>query len=356
MSVSTRTLKLVACLGVLVLLVGSFACKRNGGDGPVSLQGAGASFPAPLYQKWLSEYSKLHSNVRIDYQSIGSGGGIKQLKEQTVDFGASDPPMKDEDMKSAPGEILHIPTALGAVVMTYNLEGVTQPLHFTPEVIADIYLGKIKTWNDPKIAAENSGVTLPAREIIVVYRSDGSGTSAVFTDYLSKVSAEWKEKVGTGTSPKWPTGLGAKGNEGLTGQVKKTPNTIGYTELAYAVQNKLPVAQIKNASGNYVTPSIEAVTAAAAASAASTPDDLRVSITNPPGADTYPIASYTYILVYKDQKDARKGKAVVDFLWWGIHDGQTYGKELQYAPLPADIVKRAEAKIRSVTAGGTPVL
>jgi phosphate transport system substrate-binding protein len=354
MSVSKRSLKFVACLSVLVFLAGSIACNRNG-DGPVSLQGAGASFPAPLYQKWLSEYSKLHANVRIDYQSIGSGGGIKQLKEQTVDFGASDAPMKDDDMKSAPGEVIHVPTVLGAVVITYNLEGPSQALRFTPELIADIYLGKIKTWNDPKIAAENSGVTLPAKDMIVVYRSDGSGTSAVFTDYLSKVSAEWKEKVGTGTSPNWPTGLGAKGNEGLTGQIKKTPNTIGYTELAYAVQNKLPVAQIKNAAGNYVTPSIDAVTAAAAASAANTPDDLRVSITNAPGPQTYPISSYTYILVYKDQKDAKKGKALVDFLWWGIHDGQAHGKELQYAPLPADIVKRAEGKINSVTSGGAPL-
>ena len=351
MSVSTRSLKFVACLSALVFLVGSIAC-NNSGDGPVTLQGAGASFPAPLYQKWVSEYGKLHPNNRIDYQSIGSGGGIKQLKEQTVDFGASDSPMKDDDMKSAPGEVLHIPTVLGAVVLIYNLEGVTQSLRFTPELVADIYLGKIKTWNDPRIAAENSGVTLPAKAITVVYRSDGSGTSAVFTDYLSKVSAEWKEKVGTGTSPKWPIGLGAKGNEGLTGQVKNTPSTIGYTELAYAVQNKLPVAQIKNAAGNYVTPTIDAVTAAAAASAATTPDDLRVSITNAAGADVYPISSYTYILVYKDQKDARKGKALVDFLWWGIHDGQAHGKVLEYAPLPADIVKRAEGKLNSITSGG----
>ncbi len=350
MSVSMRSFKFVACVSAFVILVSSLACNSSG---TVTLQGAGASFPAPLYQKWVSEYGKLHSNVRIDYQSIGSGGGIKQLKEQTVGFGASDSPMKDEDMKSAPGEVLHIPTVLGAVVITYNLEGVSQALRFTPEIIADVYLGKIKIWNDPKIAAENPGVKLPANNIIVVYRSDGSGTSAVFTDYLAKVSAEWKDKVGTGTSPNWPIGLGAKGNEGLTGQVKQTPNTIGYTELAYAVQNKLAVGQVKNAAGTYVTPTIDAVTAAAAASAANTPDDLRVSITNAVGPDAYPIASYTYILVYKDQKDAQKGKALVDFLWWGIHDGQAFGKELQYAPLPADIVKRAEGKINSITSGGT---
>jgi phosphate transport system substrate-binding protein len=292
-------------------------------------------------------------NVKLDYQSIGSGGGIKQLKEQTVDFGASDAPMKDEDLKSAPGEILHVPTVLGAVIITYNLEGVTQPLRFSPEVIADIFLGKIKKWNDPKIVADNPGVTLPSSDITVVHRSDSSGTSAVFTDYLSKVSAEWKEKVGAGTSPSWPTGHGGKGNEGVTGQVKNTPNTLGYVELAYAVQNKLPVAQIKNASGNFITPSIDAVTAAASGSLATTPDDLRVSITNAAGADAYPISSYTYILVYKAQKDAAKGKALVDFLWWGIHDGEGFAKDLQYAPLPADIVKRAEAKINSVTANGT---
>jgi phosphate transport system substrate-binding protein len=355
MSVS-KSFRLVACVSALALLVVSIACNGGGSgstNGSVSLQGAGASFPNPLYQKWMSEYGKVKPNVKLDYQSIGSGGGIKQLKEQTVDFGASDAPMKDEDLKSAPGEILHVPTVLGAVIITYNLEGVTQPLRFSPEVIADIFLGKIKKWNDPKIVADNPGVTLPSSDITVVHRSDSSGTSAVFTDYLSKVSAEWKEKVGAGTSPSWPTGHGGKGNEGVTGQVKNTPNTLGYVELAYAVQNKLPVAQIKNASGNFITPSIDAVTAAASGSLATTPDDLRVSITNAAGADAYPISSYTYILVYKAQKDAAKGKALVDFLWWGIHDGEGFAKDLQYAPLPADIVKRAEAKINSVTANGT---
>jgi phosphate transport system substrate-binding protein len=355
MSVSKRSSQLVAWIAVLTLGLVALACNGGGGSGSssVSLQGAGASFPNPLYQKWLSEYGKSHPTVKIDYQSIGSGGGIKQLKEQTVDFGASDAPMKDEDLKSAPGEVLHIPTVLGAVVITYNLEGINQPLRFSPEVIADIFLGKIKKWNDPKIVADNPGVSLSDKDITVVHRSDSSGTSAVFTDYLSKVSAEWKEKVGAGTSPSWPIGLGGKGNEGVTGQVKSTPNTIGYIELAYAVQNKLPVAQIKNSSGSYVTPSIDAVTAAAAASAASMPEDLRVSITNATGPQAYPISSYTYILVYKNQKDAGKGKALVDFLWWSIHDGEGFAKELQYAPLPADIVKRAEAKISSVTANGT---
>ncbi|HET6976075.1 MAG TPA: phosphate ABC transporter substrate-binding protein PstS [Pyrinomonadaceae bacterium] len=350
-----KSVRLIALVSALALLVVSIACNGGGsgsGSSSVSLQGAGATFPNPLYQKWLSEYGKVHPNIKIDYQSIGSGGGIKQLKEQTVDFGASDAPMKDEDLKSAPGEVLHIPTVLGAVIITYNLEGVKAPLKFSPEVIADIFLGKIKKWNDPKIAADNAGVTLPTTDITVVTRAESSGTSAVFTDYLSKVSPEWKEKVGAGTSPKWPVGVSGKGNEGVTGQVKNTPNTIGYVELAYAVQNKLPVAQVKNSAGNFIDPSIDAVTAAASASAGSTPDDLRVSITNATGPQAYPISSYTYILVYKNQKDAAKGKALVDFLWWGIHDGESFAKELQYAPLPADIVKRAEAKINSVTADG----
>ena len=349
-----RGVQLLAVVCALVVLVASFACNAGSGSG-VRLHGAGATFPNPLYQKWLSEYEKVQPGVRIDYQSIGSGGGIKQLKEQTVDFGASDSPMKDEDLKSAPGEILHIPTVLGAVVITYNLAGVNQPLRFSSDVLADIFLGKVTKWNDPKIAADNPGVNLPANDITVVHRSDGSGTSAVFTDYLSKVSSEWKEKVGSGTSPSWPIGIGGKGNEGVTGQVKNTPNTIGYVELAYAVQNKLPVAHIKNSSGSFVEPSIDSVTAAAAASAADTPEDLRVSITNATGAQAYPIASYTYILVYKDQKDAAKGKALVDFLWWGIHDGENFAKDLQYAPLPADIVKRAEAKINAITSGGSPL-
>jgi phosphate transport system substrate-binding protein len=347
----TRT-NFVLILGGLLALVFA-ACGGNSG-GEVRLQGAGATFPNPLYQKWVSEYGKLHPNIKIDYQSVGSGAGIKQIKERTIDFGASDSPMKDEDLKTA-GEILHVPTVLGAVVITYNLAGVTQPLRFTPDLIADIFLGKLKKWNDPRIKAENSGVNLPDADITVVHRSDGSGTSAVFTDYLSKVSPEWKEKVGSGTSPNWPVGLGGKGNEGVTGQVKATPNTIGYVELAYAVQNKLPVGVIKNKSGSFVEPSIDAVTAAAAAALAMTPEDLRVSITDAPGATAYPISSYTYILIYKDQQDAVKGKALVDFLWWGIHDGEKFAKDLMYAPLPADIIKRAEAKINSITSGGKPL-
>ena len=354
-----RSVRMIAWFTALLVLVAAIGCNPGGtgggANGSVSLQGAGATFPNPLYQKWLSEYGKAHANIKIDYQSLGSGAGIKQLKEQTVDFGASDAPLKDEDIKTFSGEVVHIPTVLGAVVITYNLAGISQPLQFSPDVIADIFLGKIKKWNDPRIVADNAGVTLPATDITVVHRSDSSGTSAVFTDYLSKVSPEWKEKVGAGVSPSWPTGIGGKGNEGVTGQVKNTPNTIGYVELAYAMQNKLPAAQVKNQGGNFIEPTIDTVTAAAASFAATTPEDLRVSITNAPGAQVYPISSYTYILVYKDQKDAAKGKALVDFVWWGIHDGQSFAKDLHYAPLPADIAKRAEAKIKSITHGGSPL-
>jgi len=357
----SKTPRLTALLAIASLFLFALACSPggNGGSGTtgstINLQGAGATFPNPLYQKWLSEYGKLHANVRIDYQSIGSGGGIKQIKEQTVDFGASDAPMTDGDLQSAPGEILHIPTVLGAVVVTYNVPDVKEPLHLSPEVIANIFLGKIKKWNDPRLKQDNPNASLPAGDIAVVYRADGSGTSYVFTDYLAKVSTEWKEKVGADKAPKWPVGQGGKGNEGVTGQIKQQPNTIGYVELAYASKNNLPVALIKNAGGKFVAPSIEAVTAAAAGSAGSTPDDLRVSITNPTGADAYPISSYTYILAFKDQKDANKGKALVDFLWWGIHDGEQFAKDLQYAPLPAEIVTRTEAKIKSITSAGKPL-
>src|SRR5437762_501804 len=340
---------------IAVVSITLFGCGGGGSSGEVRLQGAGATFPNPLYQKWISEYGKANTNVKIDYQSIGSGGGIKQIQSRTVDFGASDAPMTDAELKASPAELLHVPTVLGAVVITYNLQGTPRPLHFSPDVIADIFLGKITKWNDARIKADNPDANLPSTDITVVHRAESSGTSFVFTDYLAKVSAEWKEKVGADKSPKWPVGQGGKGNEGVTGQLKQQPNTIGYVELAYAVQNKLPVALVKNASGNFVEPSIDAVTAAAAASAANTPDDLRVSITNANGSNVYPISSYTYILVYKEQPDALKGKAVIDFVWWGIHDGEKFAMDLQYAPLPDEIVKRAEAKINSITAGGKPL-
>src|SRR5882762_4421697 len=278
------------------LLLGACSPQGGGAGGTIDLHGAGATFPYPLYQKWMSEYGKLHPNIRIDYQSIGSGGGIKQIQAQTVDFGATDAPMTDEELKGAPAPLVHIPTVLGAVVITYNLQGLSKPLRFSPDVIADIFLGKISKWNDPRIKADNADATLPAGNITVVHRAESSGTTFVFTDYLSKVSPEWKQKVGANKSPQWPVGQGGKGNEGVTGQIKQQPDTIGYVELAYAVQNKLAVGLIKNASGNFIEPSVDAVTAAAAGTAASTPEDLRVSITNAPGATAYPISSYTYIL------------------------------------------------------------
>ena len=310
MPLSNKFLRTLTFILVLAIIGGAIACSGGGSGGNVSLQGAGATFPYPLYLKWLNEYTKAHANVRLDYQSIGSGGGIKQIQAQTVDFGASDAPMTDADLKAAPGPIIHIPTVLGAVVLTYNLPEAAKPLRFSPDVIADIFLGKITKWNDARIAADNSDANLPAKDITVVHRADGSGTSFVFTDYLSKVSTEWKGKVGADKSPKWPVGQGGKGNEGVTGQIKQQPNTIGYVELAYAVQNKLPVALIKNKAGSFIEPSIDAVTAAAAGAIADTPKDLRVSITDAGGATAYPISSYTYILVYQDQKDAAKGKEI----------------------------------------------
>jgi phosphate transport system substrate-binding protein len=319
------------------------------------VQGAGATFPNPIYQKWFSEYNKITSSVKFDYQSIGSGGGIKQITERTIDFGGSDAPMNDAALKAAPGPILHIPTVLGAVVVTYNLPEIQAELRLTPQAIAGIFLGQVKKWNDPAIASTNAGVSLPDKDITVVHRSDGSGTTYVWTDFLSKASPEWKDKVGTNTSVRWPVGVGAKGNEGVTGQVKQTPYSIGYVELIYAQQNKLPYASIQNLAGEFVKPSLESVTAAAAAAAGAIPDDLRVSITNPPGKDAYPISSFTYMLVYREQPDEAKGRELVNFLWWAIHDGQSMAKELGYAPLPPEVVAKAESKIKSITYQGKPL-
>lgn len=337
------------------LILGACTSSPTGSNAEVRLTGAGATFPNPIYQKWFSEYNKAHANLKFDYQSIGSGGGIRQVSEGTVDFGGSDAPMKDEDLKAAKGEILHIPTVLGADVITYNLPAVSTELKFTPETIAGIFLGSIKKWNDPQVASSNPGVTLPSSDITVIHRSDGSGTTFVFTDYLSKVSPEWKEKVGAGTSVNWPVGNGAKGNEGVMGQVKQTPNSIGYVELIYAEQNKLPYASVRNFAGEFVRPALESITAAAASVAGQIPADLRVSITNAPGASAYPISSFTYLLVYKEQQDQAKGKALVDFLWWAIHDGEQMAKDLLYAPLPQEVVKKAEQKIDSITHQGKPL-
>jgi phosphate transport system substrate-binding protein len=317
------------------------------------INGAGATFPYPIYSKWFDEYAKVDPEVRFNYQSIGSGGGIKQITSRTVDFGATDGPMTDEQLKQAPGELLHVPTVLGAVVATYNLPG-NPKLKFAPDVLADIFLGKITKWNDPRIASAN--VQLPDQPILVVHRSDGSGTTYIWVDYLSKVSPDWQQKVGKGTSVNWPVGLGGKGNEGVAGQVKNTPGALGYVELAYAVKNKMPVASVKNAAGKFIEPTIASTTAAAAGAAKNMPSDFRVSLTNPPGDDAYPIASFTWLLVYKDQQNELKGRAVAKFLWWMSHEGQKYADELLYAPLPQSVVKQVEAKIKEITYQGKPLM
>jgi phosphate transport system substrate-binding protein len=319
------------------------------------INGAGATFPYPMYSKWFDAYTKVDPEVRFNYQSIGSGGGIKQISSRTVDFGASDGPMTDEQLKQAPGELFHIPTVLGADVATYNLPG-SPKLKFTPDVLADIFLGKITKWNDARITAVNPGATLPSTPIVVVHRSDGSGTTYIWVDYLSKVSPEWQQKVGKGTSVNWPVGLGGKGNEGVAGQVKNTPGAIGYVELAYAVQNKLPVGVVRNAAGKFVEPTIESTTAAAAAAAKNMPADFRVSLTNPDGNDAYPIASFTWLLVYKEQPNEMKGRAIVKFLWWMSHEGQKMAPDLLYAPLPAPVVKQIEARIKEINYQGKPLL
>jgi phosphate transport system substrate-binding protein len=313
----------------------------------VQLNGAGATFPAPIYTKWFSEYHNLHPNIQINYQAIGSGGGIRQITERTVDFGASDGPMTNEQISKAPG-IMHFPTVMGAVVPVYNIPGVSAELRFTGKLLADIYMGKVTKWNDRAIARLNPGVKLPDTYIAVVHRADGSGTTYIWTDYLSKVSPEWNAKVGHATSVKWPVGVGGKGNEGVAGQVRQQPGAIGYVELIYAIQNKIDFGYVQNAVGRFLKASLEGVTAAAAGAAREMPKDFRVSITNAPGADAYPISSFTWLLVYEHQADSVKGKILVDFIHWMLHDGQKYCAELAYAPLPAQVVKLEEAALAKV--------
>ncbi len=330
---------------VLALAVGGVAQAEN-----LLITGAGATFPFPLYSKWFSDYNKKNPALRFNYQSIGSGGGIKQITEKTVDFGASDAPMTDEELTKAPG-IQHVPTVLGAVVVTHNtpIEG----LKLTPETVSGIFLGSITKWNDPALAKDNPGAKLPDTAITVVHRSDGSGTTAIFTDYLAKVSPEWKSKVGAGKSVRWPAGLGAKGNEGVTGLVKATPGAVGYVELAYANQNKLPMALLRNHDVVFVKPSIESTSEAAAG--VDVPADYRVSITDAAGKNAYPIASFTYLLVYKDQADKAKGEALVRFLWWAVHEGQASAAALDYAPLPKAVVGKIEKTLGGLTVQGKPV-
>ncbi len=312
------------------------------------INGAGATFPNPIYSKWFSEYAKIKPGVLINYQSLGSGAGIRQLTNQTVFFGATDGPMTTDQLQAAPGKILHLPTVLGAVVPVYQLAGVSAELKFTGPLLADIFLGKVVKWNDPAIAKVNPGVKLPDTDITVVHRSDGSGTSYIWVDYLAKVSPEWKKNVGVSTAVKWPVGLGGKGNEGVAGLVKQTPGSIGYVELIYAIQNKIAFGAVQNANGEFVKASIPAVTAAAAAAAKSMPADFRVSITNAPGAGVYPISSFTWLLLYENPKDKAQSKAMVEFMKWALTDGQKMATDLGYAPLPAEVVKLEQAALATI--------
>lgn len=315
------------------------------------INGAGATFPYPIYSKWFDEFHKKHPEAEINYQSIGSGGGIRQVLEGTVDFGASDGPMTDEQLAQAKTPILHLPTVLGAVVATYNLPGV-QKLKLTPEALAGIFLGKITAWNDPALVKENPGVSLPAVPIVPIHRSDGSGTSFVFSDYLAKVSPEWEKTVGRGTSVNWPVGIGGKGNEGVTGLVKQTPNSIGYVELVYALQNNLAYADVRNRAGRYVPPSLASVTAAAAAAAAKMPEDFRVSITDPTSPDAYPISSFTWLLIPSRIADKTKGDIMKQFLGWMLSDGQAMTTPLNYAPLPPSVIEMERRAIDQIVVGG----
>jgi phosphate transport system substrate-binding protein len=314
--------------------------------GQTTLNGAGATFPYPMYSKWFSEYNKLHPDIQFNYQSIGSGGGIRQVLAGTVDFGATDGPMTDEQLSQAKTKILHIPTVLGADVPAYNIPGVREELKFTPELLANIFLGKITSWNDAAITKANPGVNLPNQPIIVIHRSDGSGTTYIWTDYLSKVSTDWKNQPGKGTSVKWPVGLGGKGNEGVAGMIRQMQGSIGYVELIYAVQNHIAYGSVKNAAGQFVKASLDSVTAAA--SVKNMPVDFRVSITNAPGKDAYPIASFTWLLIPTPSKDAAKAKIIADFLNWMVEDGQKMTADLSYAPLPQSVVAKVKETIKQV--------
>jgi phosphate transport system substrate-binding protein len=329
--------KLLLCVNISVLAMGAQA--------QLTINGAGATFPYPIYSKWFDAYTKVDPSVRFNYQSIGSGGGQKQIAAQTVDFGASDGPMSDDNLAKAPGKILHIPTVAGADVLAYNLPG-TPALKIDADAIAGIFLGQIKKWNDPKLTALNPGVNLPDMDLVVVHRSDGSGTTYIWTDYLSKISPEWKQKVGTNTSVNWPTGIGGKGNEGVAGQIKQTQGAVGYVELIYAVQNKMPYAEVKNASGEFVKPTLQAIMAAM--STAQIPDDFRFSITNASGKDAYPICGATWLLVYAQQKDPAKGKKMVEFLKWALTQGESMAQQLEYAPLPEALRDRVLKRVDEI--------
>jgi phosphate transport system substrate-binding protein len=340
-------MRIAKWMGLLALLL-AIASTLALAEGPVLLNAAGATFPYPIYSKWFDLYHTAHSNVQINYQSIGSGGGIRQLLDKTVDFGASDGPMSDDQLKQASMPILHFPTVLGAAIPSYNVPGVQGDLNFTADALAGIFLGKVSKWNDPAIAGANPGVKLPSDDIVVVHRSDGSGTSYIWTDYLSKVSPEWQQKVGKGTSVNWPVGLGGKGNEGVSALIQQTPGSLGYVELIYAVQNKIPYGKVKNSSGTFVKADLASVSAAAAAAAKNMPDDFRVSITNPEGKDAYPIASFTWLLIPSKFADATKRDVVKDFLKWMMTDGQQYCDALSYAKLPKEVVAKEMKAIAKI--------
>jgi len=329
-------------MGLVILLSGTTALA-----GSMLINGAGATFPFPLYSKWFSEYEKVDPSAKLNYQSIGSGGGIRQFSERTVDFGATDVPMTDEQLQRAGAPVYHIPTVMGAVVLTYHLPNVKAPINLSPEVIAAIFLGQITKWDDATLKALNPGVDLGSAPIAVVHRSDGSGTTGIFTDYLSTVSSEWKAKVGQGASVNWPAGLGGKGNEGVTGLVKQTPGAIGYAELIYAETNKLPVASIKNKAGLFIMPSTKSVTEAASGVLKSMPEDFRVSITDAAGKGSYPISGFTYLLVFQKMPE-EKGEKLVKFLKWALADGQKMAAPLSYAPLPEGLIKKVRAKVDSI--------
>ena len=352
-------MRVMAGVVAVAVLIGVAGCDRDGanssGKANVSLTGAGATFPQPLYVKWASDYGKAHPEVKINYKGIGSGGGIKQITERTVDFGATDGPMTDQQLAKVPSPILHIPMTMGAVVPIYNLPGVTKPLVFDGPLLADLFLGKVTKWNDPRLAGLNPGVSLPDKAVTIVHRSDGSGTTYVWTDYLSKVSPDWEKGPGRSTTVNWPVGRGATGNDGVAADVKQNEASLGYVELVYAANNKIAFGDVVNAAGKPVHAS-EASVSAAAASLGNVPEDLRVSITNPPGDAAYPVSSLTWILVYQEQSDPAKGKALVDFLWWAVHDGQATAAPMSYAPLPAALMPTIEKKLKSVTAGGKPLI
>ncbi len=336
----------LALLGMLAFVAGTHHPVQAADS--LILTGAGATFPYPLYSKWFYEYSNSHPGVKFNYQAIGSGGGIRQITERTVDFGASDAPMKTDEMAKLPGPILHLPMTAGAVSIVYNLKGVGEGLKLTPDVLAGIYLKQITSWRDAKITSLNPGVKLPDEDIVVAHRSDGSGTTDIFTNYLSTVSPEWKSKVGRGKSVDWPVGLGGKGNPGVAGIVKQTPGAIGYVELAYAMQNKMPSAALRNRDGHFVLPSLAATSLAAAGVAKTMPKDFRVALVDTPGKDAYPICGFTWLLVYKNQTDKAKGQALVKFLKWAIHDGQRMSASLLYAPLPKPVVQKEIAAIKTI--------